>query len=180
MANVLTTLLNQAKQQVAGVVNNGPIAPDALRMFLRAQPAYVDNRERAAVVLDKGFKVYDFFNAYRTPIFVASVLGAIGSGVMLKRRRNHGSEAVALWSLSLAACVGAAWFTRPGVVPAAPADLPADQKGDFNVVAAIDHERASMHASNPNFADDTFNRLANLPGIREPLAQNPLVRAAIV
>ena len=183
MASILSNLLSQAKAQVSKQVSNvvnGPIAPDTLRSFLRAQPAYVDNRERAAVVLDKGFKAYDVYVAYKTPIFIASVLGAIGSATMLTKRRGHGSEAVTLWTLSFVTCATAAWFTRPGTVEAAPANLTGTDKTDFGVVATIDKQREALRSQNPAFADDVFNRLANMPGIREPLAENPLVRAAVV
>ncbi len=175
MANILSKLVHGT----AGM-SDIPIAPNTLRTFLRAQPAYSDNRERAAVVLDQGFKAYDTYVEYKTPLFFASVLNFAFSLYMLKRRRSHGPEAAALWSISAVASAGVAWFTRPGTTAAPPANLPKDQMTDFGIVATIDKKREALRLKNPGFADDVFRRLTSLPGIKEPLDANPLVKSAIV
>lgn len=179
MANVLQQLVSKATGGT-GSVGSIPIAPDTLRMFLRAQPAYSDNRERAAVVLDQGFKVYDTVAEYQMPIFLGAALNLVFSLYMLKKRRNHGPEAVALWSASAVASAGLAWISRPGVMGTPPAGTPKDQIGDYGIVSMVDKKRAALKQRNPAFADDVFRRLSGLPGIREPLDANPLVKAAIV
>jgi hypothetical protein len=176
MASLLSKVLGT---NASGGINI-PIPPETLRTYLRAQPAYVDNRERAAVVLDQGFKVYDTLAEYRTPIFLGAALNLVFSLYMLKKRRNQGPEAVALWSASAAASAGLAWMTRPGVTGTPPAGTPKDQIGDFGIVSMVDKKRAELKQRNPGFADDVFRRLSSLPGIKEPLDSNPLVKAAIV
>ena len=162
------------------MLSSVPIAPGTLRMFLRAQPAYVDNRERAAVVLDQGFKAYDTYVAYKTPIFVASLLNAALSMWMLKQRRKRGPEAVALWSANLVASLGVAYVTRPGTTAPPPAGMSKEDAREFGVVSVIDARRAALKKTNPAFADRVFERMTSLPGIKEPLDANPLVKAAIV
>lgn len=171
MANILQQLTS---------IGSIPIAPETLRMYLRAQPVYNDNRERAAVVLGQGFDAYDTYVAWKTPIFILALANAAFSGWMLWKRKAHGSEAVALWSANFVASAGVAYVTRPATIAKPPAGLTSQETSDFNVVATIDAKRAKMRSDDPGFADKVFSRLAAMPGIREPLAANPLVRAAIV
>lgn len=175
MANLLSKIVSGN----AGM-SDIPIAPNTLRTFLRAQPAYSDNRERAAVVLGQGFGVYDTLVANKTLIFLAAAANAVFSAYMLKKRRRSGGEAVALWSISLAASAGVAWVARPGTTDAPPPGMTGAQATDFGIVSMIDHKREALRQKNPGFADDVFRRLTSMPGIREPLDANPLVKAAIV
>jgi hypothetical protein len=171
MANILSSLLPSSA--------SFPIPPKTLQLYLRSQPAYADNRERAAVVLDQGFKAYDGYMRAKPFIFAGALANAAFSGWMLKQRRKHGAETVTLWSTSLVVSLVAAFITRPGLSGAPPGSS-MQQAADYGVVAAIDRRRTALRQRDPMFADKVFTRLTQLPGIKEPLDANPLVKAAIV
>jgi hypothetical protein len=172
--------VTQTVTKVAGQVGSAPVSPDLLRGFLRQQPAYIDNRERAAVVLDQGFQVYDAWTKAKPAIFIGGLIGMALSGVALYKRRRTGPEAWAMYAASFAASAAATWVARPGTsTPPPPGTLPGEM-GAFAVVDAIDKKRAELKRSNPYFADQIFMRLADTPGVREQLNANPLVKAAVV
>ncbi len=174
MANLLSSLVSQAS---SGSI---PIPPDALRTYLRSQPAYNDNRERAAVVLDQGFRAYDAYVKAKPYLFVGSLISGAFSGYALYKRRKKGTEAVVLHSANLVISMAVAFITRPGTTPTPPPGTSAQDAAGFNVVATLDAKRKELKKTNPLFADQVFNRLAQMPGIREQLANAPLVRAAVV
>jgi len=171
-------MANFLEKQISG---GGLISPSTLRSFLRSQPAYSDNRERAAVVLDQGFKAWDAYVKAKPYLFAGSLVGLVGSVWMLKRRRKTAGEAVALWTTSALACAAVAFITRPttGAV-APPVGASAKDKADIGVIAAIDRKRDAMRREDRNFADKVFQRLVDMPGVREQLNAQPLVKAAVI
>ncbi len=176
MANLLQQLVGQASSGGGSL----PIPPSALRAFLRSQPAYVDNRERAAVVLDQGFKAYDGYVRAKPYLFFGSLISGAFSGYALYKRRKRGTEAVVLHSANLIASIVVAFVTRPGTTPPAPPGTPPQDVASAGVIAALDKKRAALKAQDPQFADHVFNRLAAMPGVREQLSASPLVAAAVV
>jgi len=170
-----SNLLNRLLPSVSAPVGGSPVPPQLLRSYLRQQPAYNNNRERAAVVIGQGLAIYDTWVSLKPALFIAGLVGMAVSGTALYKRRSKGSEAWALYGASFLASAATAWATRPG--PSAPAGADSHQ---FDVVAAIDAKRASMHAQNPNFADDVFERVYEMPGVHQELDANPLVKAAIL
>lgn len=171
-------LLQRLLPSVSGPIGSLPIPPDMLRNFLRAQPAYNEQRERAAVVLDQGFAAYDAWQGIKPTLFVGGLIGMAASAYAMHKRKGRGHETWVLYGATFLASAAAAWVARPGTSPTAPPGV--DGADGFNVVSAIDARRAKLKAQNPAFADQVFNRLAALPGVQGPLDANPIVKAAIV
>lgn len=176
----MPSLLNKAVANVSNRISNMssiPIPADVLKNYLNKQPAYVDNRERAAVVLDQGFKTYDAYIRAKPFLFFGSLITAGVSGFALYKRHKRGAEAVTLHTGTLIASLVVAFITRPGTTPKAPPGT-TDTAG-WDVVATLDKKRIAARAKDPQFADHVFARLAAMPGVKEQLAQAPLVKAAI-
>ncbi len=180
VASFIPAAVTQAAVKVAGQVGSSPVSPELLRGFLRQQPAYNDNRERAAVVLDQGFQVYDAWVKAKPAIFIGGLVGMALSGAALAKRRGSGPEAWAVYLATFTLSAAGAWVARPGGTPPAPPGTMPGEMSDYGVVAAIDKKRVQLKQTNPYFADEVFNRLANAPGVREQLNANPLVKAAVV
>jgi hypothetical protein len=177
----LNSLMSQAQSVAPAVLPMvaGPISPDILRNFLRGQPAYNDNRERAAVVLDTGFKAYDTYAAARPFLFWGSLATAAFSGYALWKRKKKGAEAVTMWTTLMLGSVVTAYVTRPPAKPAPPAPgQPAPPAG--GVVAMLDGMRAKRRAADPQWADKVYQRLADTPGVREQMDSLPILKAAIL
>jgi hypothetical protein len=189
MASILSNLLNKAANSgaVKSAISSArsatggsiPIPPDVLRSYLRSQPAYNDNRERAAVVLGQGFGIYDGYVKAKPFLFAGSLASAAFSGFALYKRHKKGAEAITLHSANLVASLIVAYLTRPGTTPPAPAGTSSGDVAGYNVIAGLDKKRAALKAKDPQFADKVFARLAQMPGVREQLAASPLVAAAI-
>ena len=155
-----------------------PAAP--VRNALRSSPVYLQNRDRAAYMIEKGLTLYDVYVTTQPFLFYGSLLNAAFSSYMLYKRRGKGSEAMALYSLNLLVSLAVAWFTRPGQIPAAPPGTPPAQAQAFQILGALDQAVAARRGSDPNFADTVFTRIVNMPGIKEEMDKNPLVKAAVV
>ncbi len=179
-AKLLPSAVTQTVSKVAGQIGSAPVSPDLLRGFLRQQPAYMDNRERAAVVLDQGFQVYDAWVKAKPAVFIGGLVGMAVSGAALYKRRKTGPESWAVYLTTFALSAAAAYTARPGTTNPPPPGTAASEMSAYAVVDAIDKKRAQMRAVNPYFADQVFMRLAETPGVREQLNANPLVKAAVV
>ena len=44
----------------------------------------------------------------------------------------------------------------------------------------IDEKRAALTAEDPNWADETYQELAEMPGIEQDLDANPLLKAVVL
>lgn len=179
-AKLLPKSVVDGTMKVVGEIGSAPVSPQLLRGFLRQQPAYNDNRERAAVVLDQGFQVYDAWVKAKPAIFIGGLIGMALSGTALYKRRKTGPEAWAVYLTTFVVSATGAWVARPGSSPPPPPGTLPSEMGDYGVLTAIDKKRTELKASNPYFADQVFNRLANVPGVREQLNASPLVKAAVV
>jgi hypothetical protein len=156
------------------------IPPEVVRQGLRQSPAYVQNRERAAYILGLGLDAYDTMLAAKPWLLYGGLSAAALSAVMLYRR--PGPEAKALWTASLvaslvAAYLGSPWFMAAGQVPA---NVPPQDRQGAGVLASIDAGVAARKAKDPAFADRVWARVASMPGIREQMTANPLLRATVV
>ncbi len=164
----------------ASVAANPATAQAALvKTALQSQPAYVTNRERAAVVLDTGFRVSDGYTKAKPFLFVGALIGAAVSSTALYKRHRRGSETVVLWSATFLASVATAWITRPTIGSRAPANASAAQKQNLALVDMIDRRRATLRAQDPNFADKAFARFESIPSIKAGLDSSPLLKAAL-
>ena len=130
---------------------------------IATDPAVAQNRARAAVLLHMGYNTLDVYEQNRGPIFVLSLLGAIGSGYMLKKRKN--GEARALYSITLAASLGTAWFTRPDALrstpPPPPPGVPETGTGTTGrTLAWLDQKAADNTTEDPTWENETWSRLS--------------------
>jgi hypothetical protein len=76
-----------------------------------------------------------------------------------------------LYGVAFLVSAGVAWVSRPGAAAAT---------GQTGVVAELDQKRAELSASDPNWADETYQQLYQEPGIQPELDANPLVKALIL
>lgn len=155
----------------SGPVGSAPIPPAALRSFLRSQPAYMANRERAAVLLREGLGYYELWTNLKPVLFVGGLAGMAVSGAAIYRRRKASKEAAVLYGVSFLISAGLAWVARPGAAAAT---------GQTGIVAEIDQKRAELSKTDPNWADETYQQLYQEPGIQPELDANPLVKALVL
>lgn len=153
---------------------SSPVSPDLLRSYLRSQPAYKVNRERAAVIIREGLGIYDAWATAKPIIFIGGLVGMALSGAAIYRRRQSAKEAMVLYSGTFLVSALAAWVARP-ISP--PANAPPGYGG---AIAAIDEKRAALTAEDPNWADETYQELAEMPGIEQDLDANPLLKAVVL
>ena len=173
MANPVSSLLPSSLSSL-------PISPEMVKSLLSGQPAFVVNRERAAAVLDAGFKTADTYNRFKPALFVGGLLGMAGSAYAMTKRHGRGSEAITTWSMVFLASAATAWITRPilGAAKAPPGSSAATQNS-FGLLAIIDKRRAVLKAQDPNFADKVFQRFDNLPVVKAQLDTSPLLKAVL-
>lgn len=157
------------------------VSPDSVRVALRQSPEYVVNRKRAGALLHDGFSAMDTYKSLKPALFLGSLLGMAGSGYGFAKRKNP--EARVLYGGLFALCAAMAWFTRPGGTPptdASPEEVAADP-GAASTVGWIDQRVAALQEANPNFDDEAFNRLVQMPGIKTQFQQmNPIIQAAVI
>jgi hypothetical protein len=164
------------------------ISPDTVRVALRQSPEYVANRNRVGAMLHDGLAAMDVYQQWKPAIFIASLIGAAASGYAFEKRgrRPKNLEAMVMYGALFAVCSTAAWITRPSLggaaVPAdaSPADVAADPQGAATV-GWIDRRVAALSAEDPNFADEAFARLVQMPGISGQFQKlNPVIQAAVL
>lgn len=141
-----------------------------------AQSDVGDTRERLAVVLKQGFGAYDAYVAAQPWIFGAGLLAMGVSGVMLWKRRRT-PEAYALYLTTFVVGAAAAWFARP--FDSAAAAPGAKQAGGPTILDRLDAKRREYAAEDPRWADRTWARVASMPGVREQLDRQPLLKALV-
>jgi hypothetical protein len=156
---------------VSGPVGSSPIAAPALRSYLRSQPAYMSNRERAAVLIKEGLGYYEIWTTAKPILFVGGLVGMAVSGAALYRRRKSAKEAMVLYAVSFLISAGVAWVSKPGAAAAT---------GQTGVVAELDEKRAELSKEDPGWADAVYQDLYQQPGIQPELDANPLVKAIVL
>ncbi len=160
------------------------VSPTDVRNALRTNSAYTVNRDRAAALAQKGLDAYDAYQSAKPFLFWGSIAGLLASGYMFEKRgrRTKNKEAMLLYGGVFTVCAATAWFTRPGgeTVPAdAPKGTPAS--GDGALIGWVDGTVKKLKASDPDFADRTFGRLVNMPGINTQFKKmDPLIQAVVV
>ncbi len=171
------SLLDLLKPAAGGTL---PSQSDVVKNVLRNQPAYVDNRERAAVILDTGFRASDTYTKAKPFLFAAALVGMALSGTALYKRRERGAETITLWSAGFLASAATAWVTRPAFgAPKPPANATEAQKSNFRLLQMIDQRRAVLRAQDPQFADKVFARFEAIPSVKAGLDSSPLLKAAL-
>ncbi len=155
-----------------------PVPPEMIKSLLSGQPAYTVNRERAAAVLDAGFRSYDFYTKVKPALFVGGLVGMGVSGLAIYKRRGRGTEIWVMWTAAFIASAATAWVARP-IANAAPPGSSAAAQGTFGLLATIDKRRATLKAQDPNFADKVILRFENLPVVKAQLDSSPLIKAVL-
>ncbi len=181
MANLLSMVTSAASAASApAAASSLPIPPAMIKQLLSGQPAYTVNRERAAAVLDSGFKTADTYNKFKPALFVGGLAGMGISTFALMKRRGRGTETVTLWTMAFIASAATAWITRPILnATKAPPGSSAAAQDSFGLLAIIDKRRAQLKAQDPNFADKVFARFDALPVVAAQLDASPLLKAVL-
>jgi hypothetical protein len=161
------------------------VNPGDVRIALRTAPEYVQNRDRIGAVVHDGLAAYDTYCKLKPYLFWGSLLGAAASAYYFnaRGRKPDNREAMVLYGVSFAACVGTAWFTRPGKTPtdASGAPIPAEEQEDGALVQWMDTRVEELKGEDPEFADASIRRLVSMPGIKAPFQRmSPLIQAAVL
>lgn len=157
------------------------VSPNNVRALARSNPYYVQNRDRAAVILHDGFSVWDTYVEIRPALFVVSLLGMAGSAWVGYNRRDKGWEANAFYATSFAASALAAWLTRPGAFGGAATATDAEAAAGGGMVGYLDERAEKLKRQDPNFADRAFERLVRSPGVNPTWQKtDPVIQAFVV
>lgn len=137
-----------------------------------ADPTVLQDRARAAAVLDAGYSAADTYDTLQPVLFWGSVLGAIASGYALTKRRKV-PEAVTLYTVSELACLATAWLTRPSWLRPAPtpAQAAAEAQGSpaiANLIGWMDKRVADNNAERPGWEAAAWQRFERDAGVTDP------------
>ncbi len=120
-----------------------------------ASTAAPQMKRRAAVVAHDSFRLVDGYIEARPTIFYGSLMASAAAGAMAVKRRSHGVEAVAAWSIVAMVSAGVAWVTRP-----TPATTAAQGRPPLEQVNAwLDQRAAQLDQSEPGWQDRALVRL---------------------
>jgi hypothetical protein len=96
--------------------------------------------------------------------------------MLWKRRRTP--EAYALYITTFILGAAAAWFARPfASAPTSPGAT--STPGGPTILDRLDAKRREYAAEDPRWADRTWARVAAMPGVREQLDRQPLLKALV-
>lgn len=136
-----------------------------------ADPTVLQDRARAAAVLDAGYSAVDTYDAVQPVLFWGSILGAIASGYALAKRRKV-PEAVTLYTATELACIATAWLTRPAWLRPAPtpaqAQVAQTSPGMANLLGWVDKRVATNNATRPGWEGAAWTRFEQDAGITDP------------
>jgi hypothetical protein len=156
--------------------------PEDIRRLRREIPGFEDNRERMAVVVQKGFDASDRYQKLRPWIFAGSLIGAATSGWAWWKRRAV-KEAHPLYGTLTVGFSALAYLTRPGsplvTEPGAPA-TPGGEPAPSPFLAYLDAERARMRQTDPRWADKVYDRLTRTDMLRPTWNSTPAYVQAIL
>lgn len=157
------------------------IPPSSVRAIVRSNEYYTVNRDRAAVVLNDGFAVWDTYVEIRPALFVLSLMGMVGSAWVGYNRKHTGWESKALYSSTFVASAALAWITRPGALGGAATATEAEQAAGGGMVGYLDDRASELRQQDPFFADHAFERLVKSPGVAPTWQKtDPLIQAFVV
>lgn len=131
-----------------------------------SNPDVIMDRGRAAALADYGYGYLDVYDQYQPLLFFVSVAGLIASGYGIYARPKK-PEIITLYSLTALLSAGAAWFTRPAALRAAPtpaAAATATTPAMAGVLSWLDNRVAARTAEQPGWEAITWNRLATDTG----------------
>jgi hypothetical protein len=152
--------------------------PNDIRTLRRSIPGYEVNRDRAAVVIDRGFKYYERYEKLRPWIFLTALIGMGSTGYLWYRRRRV-FEAHPVYGGTFLASAAAAWVTRPRPAPkpaaeggpSVPGYQPESKPHPF--VAYLDTKAQEEKLKDPQFTDKTFKRLMETDAIDDTWEETP-------
>lgn len=139
----------------------------------------LQDRARAASVLDLGYTAADAYDQWQPFLFWGSVLGVIASSYAGAKRKKV-PEAVTLYALTGIGSAVMAWVTRPAFLR--PAPTPAEAAASTPAMGAaigwMDARVAKLDASRPGWESNTWRRLAQESGTSDPAVITLLTRNA--
>ena len=142
-------------------------------------PTVLQDRARAASVLDLGYSALDTYDSLQPILFWGSLAGLIASGYALKRRRKV-PEAATLYTVTGISSAIMAWITRPAFMR--PAPTPAQAAASTPALGAaigwMDNRVTKLNASQPGWERTTWQRLAQDVGTTDPAVLTLLTKNA--
>ena len=129
---------------------------------ITADPTAVQDRSRAAALVDAGYGAVDTYARMQPFLFVASTVGLLISGMALAKRRKN-PEAVALYATTAILSGVTAFLTRPDFLRPAPtpaAAATATTPAMAGALSWLDNRVAARSAQQPGWESATWNRLA--------------------
>ncbi len=142
-------------------------------------PTMLQDRARAASVLDLGYSAADAYDEWQPFLFWGSVMGVIASSYAGARRKKV-PEAVTLYALTGIGSAIMAWMTRSAYLR--PAPTPAQAAASTPAMGAaigwMDARVAKLDATKPGWEKGTWQRLARESGSNDPAVITLLTRNA--
>ncbi len=142
-------------------------------------PTVLQDRARAASVLDLGYSAVDVYDTWQPLLFWGSIVGVIASGYAGTKRRKV-PEAVTLYTITGVGSAVMAWLTRPAFLR--PVPTPAQAAASTPAVGAaigwMDDRVAKLNASQPGWEQTTWRRFAQDVGTTDPAVITLLTKNA--
>lgn len=140
-------------------------------------PTVLQDRARAAAVLNLGYSSLDTYDSMQPILFWGSLVGAIASSYAGAKRRKV-PEAVSLYTLTGLTCGAVAWLTRPAFLRPAPtpAEAAATTPATGAAIGWMDARVAKLNASQPGWEAQTWRRFAQDAGTNDPAVITILTR----
>jgi hypothetical protein len=119
-------------------------------------------KRRAAVVAHDGFLALDTYHHVKPTLFVAGLVGTVGSAIALYARRRRGPEAWGVWAMAMGISAGVAWVARPGATPGNRLPTASEGQGQPALAAVnawLDRRAAALDRSEPGWEEKALSRL---------------------
>ncbi len=143
----------------------------------------LQDRARAAAVVDLGYTGLDIYDSWQPVLFWGSVAGLIASSYAGTKRRKV-PEAVTLYAITGISSALVAWITRPAFLRPTPTPAQAAAQATASTPALgaavgwLDARVAKNDAARPGWERATWSRMAQDVGTTDPAVITILTRNA--
>ncbi len=142
-------------------------------------PTVLQDRARAASVLDLGYSTADAYDDWQPFLFWGSVAGVIASSYAGAKRKKV-PEAVTLYAITGIGSAVMAWLTRPAYLrpKPTPAQAAASTPAMGAAIGWMDARVAKLDATKPGWEKAAWQRFAHESGSTDPAVITLLTRNA--
>lgn len=139
----------------------------------------LQDRARAASVLDLGYSTADAYDTWQPVLFWGSLVALIASSYAGAKRKKV-PEAVTLYTLTGLSSAAMAWITRPAFLrpTPTPAQATASTPAMGAAIGWMDARVAKLDATKPGWEKAAWTRLAQESGATDPSVITLLTRNA--